>query len=178
MKDPSYNAVVHTTCVATQLEGGHAANALPQRAKVTLSCRVMQGTTPEQVKETLEKAIGDEQVKVSIVRRRDGSSAPPLTDEIMGPVKNAGREAVARRAGRADDERGRDRRALPDERRHPDVRHERHVLEVRRNQRARPEREAPREIAVRRTRVSRRRRSRVREVELAVPTAANTASGS
>jgi acetylornithine deacetylase/succinyl-diaminopimelate desuccinylase-like protein len=87
MQDPSYNAVVHTTCVATQLEGGHAANALPQRAKVTLSCRVMQGTTPEQVKETLEKAVGDEQVKVAIVRRRDGSSAPPLTDEIMVPVK-------------------------------------------------------------------------------------------
>lgn len=87
MQDPSYNAVVHTTCVATQLQGGHAPNALPQRATVTLSCRVMQGTTPEQVKETLEKAIGDDQVKVSIVRRRSGSSAPPLTDEIMGPVK-------------------------------------------------------------------------------------------
>ena len=45
-KDPSYNAVVHTTCVATQIEGGHAPNALPQRATLTLSCRVMQGTTP------------------------------------------------------------------------------------------------------------------------------------
>src|SRR6185436_1435241 len=78
MKDPSYNAVVHTTCVGTQLEGGHAANALPQRAKLTLSCRVMQGTTPEQVKETLERAVGDDQVKVSIVRRRDGSSAAPM----------------------------------------------------------------------------------------------------
>jgi acetylornithine deacetylase/succinyl-diaminopimelate desuccinylase-like protein len=87
MKDPSYNAVVHTTCAATQIEGGHAPNALPQRARVMLSCRVMQGTTPEQVKETLEKTIDDEQVKVAIVRRRDGSSAPPLTDEIMGPVK-------------------------------------------------------------------------------------------
>ncbi|HEX4970168.1 MAG TPA: M20/M25/M40 family metallo-hydrolase [Steroidobacteraceae bacterium] len=87
MQDPSYNAVVHTTCVATQMQGGHAPNALPQRATITLSCRVMQGTTPEQVKETLEKAIGDDQVKVAIVRRRDGSSAPPLTDEIMGPVK-------------------------------------------------------------------------------------------
>ncbi len=85
--DPSYNASLHTTCVATQLEAGHAPNALPQRATTTLSCRVMQGTTPEQVKETLEKAIGDTQVKVDIVRRRDGSSAPPLTDEIMGPVK-------------------------------------------------------------------------------------------
>lgn len=85
--DPSYNASLHTTCVATQLEAGHAPNALPQRATTTLSCRVMQGTTPEQVKQTLEQAIGDTQVKVDIVRRRDGSSAPPLTDEIMGPVK-------------------------------------------------------------------------------------------
>ncbi len=85
--DPTYNAGLHTTCVATQLDAGHAPNALPQRAKATLSCRVMQGTTPEQVKETLENAIGDSQVKVSIIRRREGSSAPPLTDEIMGPVK-------------------------------------------------------------------------------------------
>jgi len=87
LDDPTYNASLHTTCVATQLEAGHAPNALPQRAVTTLSCRVMQGTTPEQVKETLEKAIGNSVVKVDIVRRRDGSSAPPLTDEIMGPIK-------------------------------------------------------------------------------------------
>ena len=58
--DPSYNAILHTTCVATQLDAGHAPNALPQRATATLSCRVMQGTTPEQVKETLEKAVADD----------------------------------------------------------------------------------------------------------------------
>jgi acetylornithine deacetylase/succinyl-diaminopimelate desuccinylase-like protein len=92
MKDPSYNAQVHTTCVATMLEGGHAPNALPQRAKATLSCRVMQGATPEQVQQTLEKAISDPAVKVAIEKRRDGSSAPPLTDEIMGPVKALARK--------------------------------------------------------------------------------------
>jgi len=85
--DATYNASLHTTCVATQLDAGHAPNALPQRATATLSCRIMQGTTPEQVKETLEKTVADEQVKVAIVRRRDGSTAPPLTDEIMGPIK-------------------------------------------------------------------------------------------
>jgi len=89
--DPSYNAALHTTCVATQLDAGHAPNALPQRATATLSCRVMQGTTPEEVKETLETAIGDPQVKVEIVRRRDGSSAPPLTEEIMKPVRDTAR---------------------------------------------------------------------------------------
>lgn len=87
LADPTYNASLHTTCVATQLQAGHAPNALPQRATTTLSCRVMQGTTPEQVKQTLDQTIGDSNVKVSIVRRREGSSAPPLTDEIMGPIK-------------------------------------------------------------------------------------------
>lgn len=85
--DPGYNPLVHTTCVATQLDAGHAPNALPQRAKATLSCRVMQGTTPEQVQARLVQAIGDPQVNVAIERRRDGSPPPPLTDEIMGPVK-------------------------------------------------------------------------------------------
>ncbi len=87
LANPSYNAMLHTTCVATQIEGGHAPNALPQRAVTTLSCRLMQGTTPEQVKTTLEQTIDDPEVKVSIVRRRDGSPAPALTDEIMKPVR-------------------------------------------------------------------------------------------
>jgi acetylornithine deacetylase/succinyl-diaminopimelate desuccinylase-like protein len=87
MKDPGYNAAVRTTCVATQLEAGHAPNALPQRATATLSCRILQGTTQEQVKETLERTIDDAQVKVSIVQRRDGSPPPELTQEILAPVK-------------------------------------------------------------------------------------------
>jgi acetylornithine deacetylase/succinyl-diaminopimelate desuccinylase-like protein len=88
LRDPTYNAQLHTTCVATRLDAGHAANALPQRAVATLSCRVMQGTTAEQVKEALEKAIGDAQVKVAIEQRRDGSTAPELTEEVMGPVRD------------------------------------------------------------------------------------------
>jgi len=89
MNDPGYNGLLHTTCVATQVDAGHAPNALPQRATTTLSCRVMQGTTPEQVQETLEKAVADSQVKVEIVRRRNGSAAPELTDEVMNPVRAA-----------------------------------------------------------------------------------------
>jgi acetylornithine deacetylase/succinyl-diaminopimelate desuccinylase-like protein len=89
VSDPGYNALLHTTCVATQLDAGHAPNALPQRATATLSCRVMQGTTPEQVRGMLENAIGDSHVAVAIVRRRDGSAAPALTDEVMKPVRAA-----------------------------------------------------------------------------------------
>lgn len=88
-RDPSYNAMMRTTCVATQLDAGHAPNALPQRAVATLSCRVMQGTTPEQVQAELQRALGDPQINVEIVRRREGSQAPRLTREIMGPIERA-----------------------------------------------------------------------------------------
>jgi len=89
MNSPDYNSVLHTTCVATQLDAGHAPNALPQRATAILSCRVMQGTSPEQVKEALEQSVADNEVKVEIVRRRSGSKAPELTDEVMKPVRAA-----------------------------------------------------------------------------------------
>ncbi len=85
--DPTYNSMMRTTCVATQLDAGHAPNAVPQRAVATLSCRVMQGTTPEQVQAALQSVFADEQIAVEIVRRRQGSQAPRLTREIMGPVE-------------------------------------------------------------------------------------------
>ncbi|WP_395646789.1 M20/M25/M40 family metallo-hydrolase [Terricaulis sp.] len=85
--DPSNNSIMRTTCVATQLEGGHAPNALPQRARATLSCRVLQGHTPEEVQAALQAAIGDPDVHVNIVRRREGSQAPQLTRQIMGPIE-------------------------------------------------------------------------------------------
>jgi acetylornithine deacetylase/succinyl-diaminopimelate desuccinylase-like protein len=88
-QDPSFNAIMRTTCVATRLDAGHAANALPQRAVATLSCRVLQGHTPEEVQAELQRVLGDPQIAVDIVRRRDGSTAPPLTREIMGPIEHA-----------------------------------------------------------------------------------------
>ena len=86
-QDPTFNAMMRTTCIATQLDAGHAPNALPQRATATLSCRVMQGTSPEQVQAQLQRALADDQIVVDIVRRRDGSSPPRLTREIMAPIE-------------------------------------------------------------------------------------------
>lgn len=88
-QDPSYNAIMRTTCVATQLDAGHAPNALPQRATATLSCRVLQGHTPEEVREELQRVLADPEIQVEIVRRRDGSQAPPLTRQILAPVERA-----------------------------------------------------------------------------------------
>ena len=41
--DPHYNALLHTTCVATRLNAGHANNALPQTAQAIVNCRILPG---------------------------------------------------------------------------------------------------------------------------------------
>ena len=46
-KDPADHSIMHTTCVSTRLEGGHANNALPQRAAAVVNCRTLPGDSPE-----------------------------------------------------------------------------------------------------------------------------------
>src|SRR5262249_48826173 len=48
--NPNYNRVLHTTCVATMLDGGHAPNALPQRVRANVNCRIYPGTSTEEVR--------------------------------------------------------------------------------------------------------------------------------
>jgi acetylornithine deacetylase/succinyl-diaminopimelate desuccinylase-like protein len=55
---PYENALLHTTCVATMLSGGHADNALPQTARATVNCRVLPGETQQQVEARLRQAAG------------------------------------------------------------------------------------------------------------------------
>ena len=52
---PYYNSLLHTTCVATMLSGGHAPNALPQTARANVNCRIFPGEDPEEVHKTLER---------------------------------------------------------------------------------------------------------------------------
>ena len=56
--DPGYNGMLHTTCVATLLSGGHATNALPQRADANINCRIFPGTSVEQVNAKLVELVG------------------------------------------------------------------------------------------------------------------------
>ena len=87
--DPGYNGMLHTTCVATMLEGGHATNALPQRARANINCRIFPGTTVEQVRAKLDELVADPEVKVTTLGARSEvtKSPPPLTPEIMKPIQ-------------------------------------------------------------------------------------------
>jgi acetylornithine deacetylase/succinyl-diaminopimelate desuccinylase-like protein len=87
-EDPTWNGMLHTTCVATMLDAGHATNALPQRARANVNCRIYPGEPIESVRQALEKAAADPEVKVSTLETRGPPSVvPPLTKEIMGPIE-------------------------------------------------------------------------------------------
>ena len=40
---PGWNGMLRTTCVPTMIKGGHATNALPQRAEANINCRIFPG---------------------------------------------------------------------------------------------------------------------------------------
>jgi acetylornithine deacetylase/succinyl-diaminopimelate desuccinylase-like protein len=93
--DVSWNAMLRTTCVATMLSGGHAPNALPQRARATVNCRIYPGVSPEAVRQTLEHVIADPKVSVTIPTERGyerietaTTAAPPLGARILKPLED------------------------------------------------------------------------------------------
>jgi acetylornithine deacetylase/succinyl-diaminopimelate desuccinylase-like protein len=86
--DPTFNGMLHTTCVATMLDAGHATNALPQRARANVNCRIYPGESVDSVQQALQKVVADPEVRVSTLETRGPPSVvPPLTREIMGPIE-------------------------------------------------------------------------------------------
>jgi acetylornithine deacetylase/succinyl-diaminopimelate desuccinylase-like protein len=87
-KDRSFHSMLRTTCVATLLDGGHANNALPQRATANINCRIFPGESVEQTRAALVAAIGDSGVKVTLVPPiRPVAVPPPLDSKIIGPAE-------------------------------------------------------------------------------------------
>jgi acetylornithine deacetylase/succinyl-diaminopimelate desuccinylase-like protein len=80
---PPLNAMMRTTCVATQLEGGHASNALPQLAAANVNCRLLPDDSVDRVVAELTKLIADDQVKITITTNEGGSPASPLRPDIL-----------------------------------------------------------------------------------------------
>ena len=83
--DLNTNPGLRTTCVATMLQGGHAPNALPQRAQATVNCRIFPGTSSESVRQTIGQFLS---------AYAPAALADGLTDVVVR--HGAGRRAEAR----------------------------------------------------------------------------------
>jgi acetylornithine deacetylase/succinyl-diaminopimelate desuccinylase-like protein len=86
--DRTYNSMLRTTCVATLLDGGHANNALPQRAGANVNCRIFPGETPEGTLAALNAVIADPGVRITMTPPVRPLAVPtPLDPKIMGPAQ-------------------------------------------------------------------------------------------
>jgi acetylornithine deacetylase/succinyl-diaminopimelate desuccinylase-like protein len=83
---PAWNATLRTTCVATQLEGGHAVNALPQLAAATVNCRVLPDESEESVRSTLQKVFADGQVTLTVMGTVTKGPASAMRPDVMQAI--------------------------------------------------------------------------------------------
>jgi acetylornithine deacetylase/succinyl-diaminopimelate desuccinylase-like protein len=93
--DPIDNSILHTTCVATRLNAGHANNALPQSAQANVNCRIEPGHTAEEIRKALEQILADPKISVTYVGAIGGGpsqppfSPPPVRDELLAALDKA-----------------------------------------------------------------------------------------
>ncbi len=91
-QDPANNSRMRTTCVATMLNGGHASNALPQRATATVNCRILPDETTESVRARLVAAVNDTGVKITAARNAADSPPSPLSPELLRAIEQVTNE--------------------------------------------------------------------------------------
>jgi acetylornithine deacetylase/succinyl-diaminopimelate desuccinylase-like protein len=92
---PYYNGILHTTCVATRLDAGHANNALPQMARANVNCRILPGHSAEEIRATLVKIVDDPKIAVTLSTGGLGGGAnppSPLRPDLMGTLEKVSRE--------------------------------------------------------------------------------------
>ena len=87
---PAYVGQIGTTCVTTMVSGGHALNALPQRATANINCRIFPGVEPAAVMAELARVANDPAVKFSdVTEGSNPTDASPLRADLTGAVKAA-----------------------------------------------------------------------------------------
>jgi acetylornithine deacetylase/succinyl-diaminopimelate desuccinylase-like protein len=92
-KNQDWHAMLRTTCVATMLSAGHATNALPQRARANINCRIFPGVTREAILAQLVTVAADPAVVVTVPEVRGPVAEPsPLTPRILQPIEKLAHE--------------------------------------------------------------------------------------
>jgi acetylornithine deacetylase/succinyl-diaminopimelate desuccinylase-like protein len=86
--NPGWNGSLRTTCVVTEITGGHAPNALPQHVRANVNCRILPGVPIPEVQKEIVNVLGDDKINVAPAGELGFQSPPPpLTERIMGPVR-------------------------------------------------------------------------------------------
>jgi acetylornithine deacetylase/succinyl-diaminopimelate desuccinylase-like protein len=86
--------MTRTRCVATMLSGGHAPNALPQRAEANVNCRIFPGVKIEAVRQQLQALSGPD---VTVTTIEESTTPETAATPFREDIAEAYRAAVATR---------------------------------------------------------------------------------
>ncbi|MGE5723202.1 MAG: M20/M25/M40 family metallo-hydrolase [Sphingomonadales bacterium] len=88
--NPATVGMIGTTCVTTMINGGHALNALPQRATANINCRIFPGHKPADIMAELQTAAADPAVEFKDVTEGSVATDPsPLRPDFVAAVEKA-----------------------------------------------------------------------------------------
>jgi len=86
-EDMEVNTTMRTTCTTTMIDGGHAENALPQRARATVQCRVVPGESPESVEAAIRQSLADPSIRISTITPATPSPESPPAPALLAMVE-------------------------------------------------------------------------------------------
>jgi acetylornithine deacetylase/succinyl-diaminopimelate desuccinylase-like protein len=86
LANDDYDQSIRTTCVATLLRGGQVENALPQRATVTVNCRIFPGTRVDEIQSALERVIDNPELNIVPLDEYLSSPASEPREDVVDAI--------------------------------------------------------------------------------------------
>jgi len=88
--NPATVGKIGTTCVVTMISGGHAQNALPQRATANINCRIFPGHKPAAIMAELQRVAADPAITFTDVTVGSvANDASPLRPDFISAVESS-----------------------------------------------------------------------------------------
>ncbi len=94
--NPCYNAMVRNTLTPTILRAGKKVNVIPSEAEAIFDCRILPGSSVEELFSQLRDIIGDEDIEISLLPDFESHPLPP------SPTDNELYQAIFKVAQRKD----------------------------------------------------------------------------
>ncbi len=92
---PPTASVIRTTIAVTQAQGSPQANVLPQKASITVNCRILPGESVQSTLEHLKKVIGDDSVTIEILKCKEPSPLSPMDSRSYTTIEKLCRQCTA-----------------------------------------------------------------------------------
>lgn len=85
------NIQLRSTCTTTMIDGGHAENALPQRARATVQCRLIPGESQESAASAIRTALADPKIELRVKTAAQAAPESKPAPDIVNIVETVSR---------------------------------------------------------------------------------------